>query len=342
MKLPTKPMVMLLHLAIPFGIVLAEWVLLPQESAAEPARVIDEARTKSAGIRKIESQHLEMFTDLPNSPEVDRLPAIFDKAVPGWAAYFGVDAAKTTTWRPRAYLMADRRRFSALGLLPAKTVVFENGISIGSEMWLNDQPTDYYRRHLLLHEGTHAFMTEFLGGCGPGWYMEGTAELLATHRLDPQAGELTLGIMPRSRQEVPMLGRIKLIDDARADRRALSLPAMLQISGRMQLGTEAYAWCWAAAKFFDSHPRYRDRFHELRGAVRDDDFNGTFRRLVADDWENLGSEWQAYIATLDYGFDYERMAINFQKGKPLSGRPHTTTIAADRGWQPSGVWFQAG
>ena len=26
----------------------------------------------------------------------------------------------------------------------------------------------------------------FLGGCGPGWYMEGTAELFGTHRIDPQ------------------------------------------------------------------------------------------------------------------------------------------------------------
>ena len=48
---------------------------------------------------------------------------------------------------------------------------------MGAELWLHDQPTAYYRRHLLLHEGTHVFMASFLGGCGPGWYMEGTAEL---------------------------------------------------------------------------------------------------------------------------------------------------------------------
>ena len=39
-----------------------------------------------------------------------------------------------------------------------------NGVTLGSDMWLHDQPTDYYRRHLLLHEGTHAFMIAFLGG----------------------------------------------------------------------------------------------------------------------------------------------------------------------------------
>ena len=69
------------------------------------------------------------------------------------------------------------------------------------EFWLYDQPTAYYRRHLMLHEGTHVFMVSFLGGCGPGWYMEGTAELFGTHRLDEQSGQLTLRIMPRSREK---------------------------------------------------------------------------------------------------------------------------------------------
>ena len=38
----------------------------------------------------------------------------------------------------------------------------------------------------------------------------------------------------------------------------------MQLDNRKQMGNEAYAWCWAAAKFLDSHPRYRDRFRGLR------------------------------------------------------------------------------
>ena len=283
-----------------------------------------------------------LYTDVPPSPEVDQLPAIFDKAVPQWAAYLGIDLAKTKKWQPSAYLIADRRRFAALGLLPPGQEEFKNGITIDSEIWLHDQPSDYYRRHLLLHEGTHAFMIAFLGGCGPGWYMEGTAELFGTHRLEPRTGELTLGIMPPSRDEVPMLGRIKLIDDAKQNHRTLSFPDLLQLDGSKQLGTEAYAWCWAAAKFFDSHPRYRDRFRQLRGIVGKSDFNDVVRRNFAADWADLNAEWSAYIATLDYGFDYNRMAIDFQKGKPLAARPQTVTISVDRGWQSSGAWLDAG
>src|SRR4051812_39317016 len=183
MNLPHRQFARLFFSTVLFG-------LVAQQAFAEPNQPIDQARAQSAGIRKLASKHLVLYTNAPSSQAVDRLPADFDKAVPQWAAYFGVDPAKTADWQPRAFLVADRRRFAALGLLPPGHEEFENGITIDSQMWLRDQPTDYYRRHLLMHEGTHAFMIAFLGGCGPGWYMEGTAELLGTHRIDPPSGEL--------------------------------------------------------------------------------------------------------------------------------------------------------
>ena len=342
MNWPRRQFACLSCCAVLFGVIVAEFVAWPQQSCAETVQPIDEVHTESAGIHKLTSKHLVLYTDAPNSPAIDRLPVDFDKAVPQWAAYFGIDPAKIDNWQPRAFLVADARRFAGLGLLPPRHEEFENGISIGSQIWLRDQPTDYYRRHLLLHEGTHAFMTAFLGGCGPGWYMEGTAELLGTHRVDPQNGQPTLGVMPRSRDEVPMLGRVKLIHDAIADHRALMFPAVMALEGRKQLGTEAYAWCWAAAKFLDSHPRYRDRFRQLRTIVQDENFNDIVRQKYAKDWTDLNAEWQAYIATLDYGFNFERMAIDFETGKPLTGQAHITTIGVDRGWQSSGARLEAG
>jgi hypothetical protein len=319
-------------------------VLRPVDAiASAPPRAVDDARIKSAGIRRLASQHLVLYTDVPSRPEIDRLPAVFDQAVPQWAVYFGVAETKTDDWQARAYLIADRRRFDALGMMPADHAEFVNGISVGQELWLYDQPTDYYRRHLLLHEGTHVFMSAFLGGCGPGWYMEGTAELLATHRLDEHSGRLTLRIMPRDRNEVPMLGRIKLIRDALAADRELALSAVMQIDNRQQLGNLAYAWCWSAAKLLDSHPRYRERFRELKGHVLERDFNDVVRREFADDWANLSAEWDAFIATLDHGYDFERMAIDFQPaGKAPSPGSIEATIEADRGWQPVGAWLREG
>jgi hypothetical protein len=133
-----------------------------------------------------------------------------------------------------------------------------------------------------------------------------------------------------------------LIQDARAANRALGLPAVLQIDNRKPLGTEAYAWCWAAAKFLDSHPRYRERFRQLRGYVREADFNEVLHHEFANNWDNLQTEWQAFIAILDHGYDFERMAIDFEGGPPLGEVPHTVMIQADRGWQSSGIKLMAG
>ena len=47
-----------------------------------------------------------------------------------------------------------------------------------------------------------------------------------------------------------------------------------------------------------------------------------------------------FIANIEYGYDFERTAIDFTPGRPLSG-PQTLTVAADRGWQNSGVKLTA-
>jgi hypothetical protein len=313
-------------------------ILVTAEARLIAAKPVDDAQVRSAGIRKIVSRHLVLYTDLASDPVIDKLPAEFDQSVPQWAKYFGIEEAKTRAWQARGYLIAERRRFDALGLMPpAGNDQFINGISMGATFWFYDQPTPYYRRHLMLHEGTHAFMATFLGGCGPGWYMEGTAELLATHRYDEKTGRITLGTMPRDRSEVPMLGRIKLIHDAREAGRVLDLPAVLRIDNSKQLENEPYAWCWAAAKLMDSQPRYRESFRGLRRHVLNRNFNEITRREFGDDWGNLRAEWQAFIDTLDHGYDFERMAIDFNRSRPLAGRTHKVTIAADRGWQSSGA-----
>ena len=96
MNLPRRQFVKLLRCAVFLG-------LIAQQVCAEPVQPIDEARTESAGIRKLTSKHLVLYTDAPSSKAVDSLPAEFDKAVPQWAAYFGIDPAKTADWQPREF-----------------------------------------------------------------------------------------------------------------------------------------------------------------------------------------------------------------------------------------------
>src|SRR5687767_8851911 len=145
-----------------------------------PPRDINARRVAAAGIRILEGRHVRLLTDVPASAAVDELPRVFDAAVPEWAAYFELPPSQIRR-RWLAFLFQDRERFRALGLLPGDNPEFVNGYARGYELWLLEQPSDYYRRHLLLHEGTHALMQTQLGGAGPGWYMEGMAELLGTH-----------------------------------------------------------------------------------------------------------------------------------------------------------------
>jgi hypothetical protein len=228
---------------------------------------VDEERVLAAGLRKLSGRHLVLYTDLPMNSALDELPAVFDAAVPLWYAYFGVPAEKVETWQVVGSVMKHKERFARAGLFPESLPDFPNGYSAGSQLWLYDQPSDYYRRHLLLHEGTHAFMLRWLGGAGPPWYMEGMAELLATHAW--KDGRLQLGIMPRDKQEVPYWGRVKIVKDETAAGRAMSLIDIMRYDAHAHVKVEAYGWCWAAAAFLHAHPLTKVAFQELQGQVSD-------------------------------------------------------------------------
>lgn len=311
-----------------------------QRATKAPAsQRINEVRIGQAGIRKIVGRHLWIYTDLPGGNAVDELPLVFDQAVEQWAAYFHIPREQLADWRVRGYLIDDRERFATLGLLPEQNANFVNGYATGQELWLMRQPSAYYTRHLMLHEGTHALMLAHLGGTGPGWYMEGLAELLGTHRWED--GQLRLNIFPADKDAVPMWGRIALIRQAYDQRNALELGAVLQIQKNRALSTTEYAWSWALCKFLDSHPRYQEKFHDLRALVREPQFNLLFRKRFQREWDDLLVEWQAYVAALDYGYDTERMAMVHAENKLVDGE-HTTTIAADRGWQSTGWLLEPG
>lgn len=302
---------------------------------------VDAERAQANGLRKIEGKHLTLWTDVPSSPAVDGLPAAFDAAVPQWAAYFGVDRTLWPDWRMIGFLIADKAKFKAAGVIPETIPQFINGYSIGYELWMNEQPTDYYRRHLLLHEGTHGFMNTVLGSCGPPWYMEGNAELLGTHRW--QDGKPTLGYMPRNREEVDQLGRVKLIHDDVAAGRYRAVGDIVNDAEQGFIDNGSYAWCWAFATFLDDHPKYRGRFRALQKQVRNLKFNDEFRKSYRVDLPNLSREWLVFANELEYNTDVARSTINFRPGRPLSpGAKGTATIAVDHGWQTSGIRLEAG
>jgi len=320
-------------------------ILSASASAQQPypdlkPQTVDLERAQSAGLRVVAGKHLTLYTDVPSSPEVDELPRVFDAAVPQWSTYFGVEKKLWPDWRMNAFLIVDKDKFRAAGVIPDSVPEFNHGFSYGYELWMNEQPSDYYRRHLLLHEGTHGFMNTVLGSCGSSWFMEGLAELLGTHRW--RDGMLTLGYMPRSRDEVPQLGRVKLVQDAVAAGRYRAVGDLVNDGIRGYVDNESYAWSWAFASFLDGHPKYRGRFRALQKQVRSLKFNDEFRKAYYSDLPQLAREWMTFAHELEYGADASRTAIDFRPGRPIMGNAAQATIAADRGWQSSGIKLEAG
>jgi hypothetical protein len=305
-----------------------------------PPRSIDKAKLARQGFRVLEGRHATIVTDLAPSPEVDELPKVIDAAVPLLAERFDIDPSAVRDWRVLAMVLDDRQKFAAAGLMPDRNEEFPNGLAIGYELWVANQPSDYYRRHLLLHELTHSFMATQLGSCGPGWYMEGMAELLGTHTWDPRTAKLELAVMPESREGFEMWGRTKAVRDAIAKDAMLPIAAVMKIDNRQILDVDSYSWTWAFAKWLDTHPRYQERFRRLQGMTLDPAFEQKMRKLYADDWSNLETEWRLFAANLDYDYDIKAEAIDFPQSMSEVRRvttPARVKVLANRGWQSTGL-----
>ncbi|QDU54862.1 hypothetical protein [Aeoliella mucimassa] len=308
-------------------------------------RPIDKSQLVRQGFRVLEGKHITLVTDLPSSVVVDELPTVVDAAVPLLAERFQVDDRRVRDWHVLAMLIGHREKFDAAGLMPRGNEEFPNGLSIGYELWVNDQSSDYYRRHLLVHEVVHSFMATQLGACGPAWYMEGMAELLGTHRWDSQTGKLEIGVMPTDRNAVPMWGRTKLVRDAIDEHRMLPIVSVLKIDNSKPMGVESYAWVWSLAKFLDAHPRYSERFRRLQSHTLDPEFDQRFFKTYAADWSDLETEWRVFTAGLDYNYDVAREAIEFPQNRSQLqslDTPSRVQVAADRGWQATNLVLEAG
>ena len=239
-------------------------------------------------------------------------------------------------------LMDEQNRFAGAGLFPDDLPEFPHGYHRGWQFWVYKQPSDYYARHLVLHEGTHAFMRSFMGGAGPPWFMEGMAEYVGTHRWEE--GKLTLRYMPRSNEEVPYWGRVKIIQDDFAANRGLTLDNVLTLGPQAHRQTEAYAWSWAAVIMLAEHPLSKRAFREMFEEVKLEagPFAAKLKSKLAEAWPKLCEQWQLFVVQMDYGYEIEANAIAYVPPEPLPPAGAKVTLEATHGWQSSGYRLKAG
>jgi hypothetical protein len=323
---------------------------LPAQSVRPDYRVPDrrpnhdDARLQSLGIIATDSKRLKLYTDVPIERVKSIGPAV-DALYDALSKYFGPlpPARDKSEFAVTGYLMADKNKFRGAGLLPARLPPFLNGRNQGLELWVNEQDTDYYRRHLVLHEFTHCFMYAIEDVQIPPWYREGMAELFGTHAVD-SAGRYHFRMMPDRVEHFQGHGRIELIRSETAANRWKPFEEIEGIPAKDFLETPAYAWAWALCTFLDGNPRTSRKFRELGRHTTGAEFEAAAKALFAEGGDELRTEWSLFTHELEYGFDLPRAAIDFKAGKPLDAGQSSRSIdvAADHGWQSSGVLVRAG
>jgi hypothetical protein len=304
----------------------------------------DDAQAAKLSVERYDSKRLRLYTDI--EPEVAKtLPPLVDQAYDAMAACFAdlPPAKDGSDFQMTGYLMRDRERFRKLGMLKEDLPRFLHGRHFGAEFWMDDQELPYYREHLLLHEATHCFMTITPGPKQPLWYLEGMAEFFGAHRKGKD-GKFDFGVIPIAKNEFPGFGRIGVIHREQREGRGRSLSSVFNLVQEFAPQTsEPYAWSWAVCVFLDRHPRYRDRFHSIHKTIRTLPLREAWDREFDADLVELATEWRQFSHHIVENYDFERAVIDFKRGEPLpKAGQGDIAIAADRGWQSTGVWIEAG
>ena len=195
----------------------------------------DAGRLAASGIDMQSSKHLILLSDVDHlsgsylTEAADALFATLQRSVGPLA-----DAADGSEFQVTGCLIEAAERFEQAGVMPDPNFTIRHGRHLGYRFWMFNPSTDYYRRHLLLHEFVHCYMMceHGMQNIPPLWFTEGMAEYWATHVIEEtdsveetesqhnlQAGsvgsrksvQFRFGVLPGSTAAFPGWGRISEI-----------------------------------------------------------------------------------------------------------------------------------
>jgi hypothetical protein len=285
-----------------------------------------------------EGRFIRLTTDLDSPQEAEALVASFDAAAAQWIEFWNLPDDALADWKVDACVIRDKAKFQQQRLIPRRIPDFPFGYALGNRVWVLAQQSEYYTRHLLLHEGIHSLVFFHFGGAGPTWFMEGTAELLATH--GGQAESIKINQIPASRDDVPYWGRFKLMKQLRAESVVPTIGAVMSYKPNLLGDVESYGWSWAMVMMLHAYPEYQDAFFAAARNGRDDgpEFNRKLGDSLRGQGPILAARWRLMCHDLDYGFDWsrERVALS-ASDREWDGRAINFRVAADQGWQSIGV-----
>ncbi len=309
--------------------------LNPRMSAAMP---IDLERVADAGVFVTSGKNIDLYSDIDDDVQRQQWVDLFDGATVQWCKLFNVDIDTTKPWRMTAVIMKDQTRITNAGLIPDDLPEFPAGYNRGHEFWVYLQNDQYYTRHLILHEGTHAFMQWFLGSSGTPWYSEGMAEWVALHSWDGQRVKLNQTITDKS--QTPGWGRVNLLKKLLAKGPPKSLDDIFNTPPTAFRDVNAYAWSWAGCEFLAHHRLSKEAFAELPKRLRGSlyRFRENFRAELQPHWQALSRDWYLYIHEVGYGTDIEATALN----EATKNDDGSFNITATSSWQSTGITVTTG
>ena len=179
------------------------------------------------GIRIVGSRRLSLLTDVEGEG-IDRIPLLADALFETLESELGplLPAVDHHDFQTTGCLINAAERFTNAGFMPDPDFTIRHGRHLGYRFWCFNPDTEYYRRHLALHEFVHCFMMceHGMQNIPPLWYTEGIAEFYATHQIKyvapsaetvaekpAKAESYRFGVLPSSVGEFPGWGRISEI-----------------------------------------------------------------------------------------------------------------------------------
>jgi len=320
-----------------FALAIGAWIPLVSDAQDRVAL--------GGGLKRFSKDQWTVITDLPIDQEIESWPVLLDQALMAWCQKWGVDVSIAKTWPLTIHCIGDRKVFEQSGLLEG-VPGFDDGFQQADRVFFFEQPSIYYRRHLLIHEATHWVMSHIFGGGGAPWFMEGMAEVEGTHRLDQ--GVLNLGIIPSDPQMVPHWGRFKRLSESIAAKGVPSMRRILGYTNDRQDRMDRYSWSWAACVFFRNHPLYATHLDTASKAPLDYSMKLSEKLLVdlKDRWDWVERDWKLFVDEFDFGYQPQANAIALEDWTKANVEPAASEIEMEldvaKGWQFAQIFLKAG
>lgn len=290
---------------------------LPAQRLSDDRPPLNEPLLQANGIHVLRSRRLVLLTDL--DPEaVQNLPPLADQLFETLEAALGKlpSAIDSSEFQVTGCIMAARERFEACQLLPTAELTIKHGRHFNYRFWMFNPESDYYRRHLMLHEFVHCFMT-CVGGMNdipPLWYTEGIAEYFSTHHVVEGDLPAQFGVMPSDVKLFPGWGRISEIRRSFVGRPSaevvpggfISLDAVFYPESTLFDQDSQYAHAWAVVWYLFNNPRWAGMRDQLKPLRRRLEFEQAIGGLSKREEEKLAIEWLLFLDSVCEGFDTDR------------------------------------